>query len=52
MSLTGSMGSAITLVAVGMGLTAVDATTLTPIRSAGRNNPRADGPAGAAQPAA
>jgi MFS family permease len=46
-----SPAAAITLVAMGMGLTAVAATALTPIRDAGRNSPRADGPAGAAQPA-
>ncbi|MGD0068135.1 MAG: MFS transporter [Streptosporangiaceae bacterium] len=46
-----SPAAAITLVAVGMGLTAVAATALTPIRSAGRNSSRAGGPAGAAQPA-
>ena len=47
-----SPAAAITLVAVGMGLTAVAATALTPIRNAGRDSPRADSPAGAAQPVA
>ena len=46
-----SPAAAITLVAAGMGLTAVAATALRPIRNAGRDSPRADGPAGAAQPA-
>jgi MFS family permease len=46
-----SPAATMTFVAAGMGFTAITATALAPIRNAGRDSPRADGQAGAAQPA-